>query len=61
VEKLRAMGVQSIDARHYPMGHESDPDEIMALAQFVDGAIFGSRSTSADDALGATAATKSEL
>jgi lysophospholipase II len=64
VEKLRSMGVQSIDARQYPMGHESDPDELTALAQFVDGAIFGSNSTpsSANDALtGATAATKSEL
>lgn len=41
VEKLREQGVSSIDARQYPMGHESDPQEIVALAGFLDKVIFG--------------------
>ena len=40
-QKLEELGVQEIDRRQYPMGHSSDPDEIVALAEFLDRIIFG--------------------
>jgi len=42
VEKLRSMGVQVKD-EVYPMGHESHPEEMMALATFVDEVLFGQK------------------
>lgn len=41
INKLKEHGVTDIDIAHYPMGHASDPDEIVALASFVDKVIFG--------------------
>jgi len=40
VDKLRSRGVQVMDEA-YPMGHESHPDEMMAMATFVDRVLFG--------------------
>ena len=41
INKLKEQGVTDIDFAHYPIGHASDPDEIVALASFVDKVIFG--------------------
>ena len=40
VEKLRAQGVD-VTAADFPMGHSSDPEEIQAMADFLDRVLYG--------------------
>ena len=42
VSKLREAGVVSIKDESYDMGHSSHPDEMQALADFIDQSLFGS-------------------
>lgn len=51
VNKLKESGVVNIDARHYSIGHESDPNEIVALAGFLDKAFFGDCNSAVDSEL----------
>jgi len=41
IEILDKQGVESIMPSQYPMGHQSDPEEIKAFAEFVETSIFG--------------------
>ena len=41
ITKLEAAGVSSIESHQYPMGHESDPKELQAMAAFLDKLWFG--------------------
>lgn len=41
VGKLRQAGVVHLETSEYPMGHASDPEEIAALAAFLDKTLFG--------------------
>jgi lysophospholipase II len=49
VDKLTAAGVTDIQAESFDMGHESDPEEMLAMAAFVDKLIFGGEIDDADD------------
>jgi lysophospholipase-2 len=41
VAKLKEKGVESVEHASYPMGHESDPGEMQAMATFLDKIFFG--------------------
>jgi predicted esterase len=56
VQKLHDWGLSEIDARQYPVGHSSHPDEMKDLADFVYKCIFESDS-SGDDTSGAAETT----
>lgn len=59
VQKLRDWGVQDVDARDYPMGHSSDPQEMQALADFVDQCIFRGKEDDEEPAKATTASSSS--
>ena len=45
IDKLTELGLKNIEQHHYPMGHESHPDEIQKMADFLDKVIFGGTDT----------------
>lgn len=54
IDKLTEMGLQHIQQHQYPMGHESHPDELKKMAEFLDTVLFGGGGSSED-------ASKSDL
>ena len=40
IQQLKQRGLQNIQAHDYPMGHESHPDEMQALANFLKRVLF---------------------
>lgn len=48
VQTLKDAGLVSIEAPTYPIGHESDPNEIEALAEFLDRVLFGDKAVSSE-------------
>ena len=40
INKLKELGVSNIHQAHYNMGHSSDPDELKAMAEFIDKCLF---------------------
>ena len=48
IHKLEEQGVQHIESKSYKMGHTSDPDEIVVLANFIEKIIFGQDQTTSE-------------
>lgn len=51
VHNLEELGVKHIESKSYRMGHSADPDELAALAAFVEKAVFGEEKASASSEL----------
>ena len=60
VSRLQDGGIKEITTKQYPMGHESYPDEIQALAKFLDHVLFD-KETSESYQINTKSSTKEEL
>ena len=43
VSKLKSIGITDILDEQYDMGHSSDPDELLAMAEFIDNCLFNKK------------------